>query len=125
MKLKTRQVTLLAREDWLAALADLDRAKGPTDLPWTARRANLLTEGLVLPAASGAIIGIGAARLEVTRPVFPCTRMLAAHPDLMRALAKDWRGGVAAKVLEGGPVRLGDAVTILAAGRPWTRPRLP
>jgi MOSC domain-containing protein YiiM len=125
IKLKTRQVTLLAWEDWRAALADLDPAKGSADLPWTARRVNLLIERLTLPAASGAVLGIGPVRLEVTRPVFPCTRMLEAHPGLMRALARDWRGGIATRVLEGGKVRLGDPVTVLVEGRPWKRPKLP
>ena len=111
-KLKSRQVTLLALEDWRAALADLDPANGPTDLEWTARRANLLTEGVVLPAASGAILAIGSVRIEVTKPVFPCTRMLEAHPDLMRALSPDWRGGVAGRVIAGGEIAVGDAVTI-------------
>ncbi len=124
-KLKTRQVTLLALEDWQAALADLDSAKGSTDLPWTARRANLLTEGLELPAASGAILVIGTVRIEVTKPVFPCTRMLEAHPDLMRALAPDWRGGIAGRIVEGGEIALGDAVAVTEEGRPWTRPKLP
>ena len=125
MKLKTRQVTVLAAEDWAAALADLDPARGPVDLPWTARRANLLTEGLILPAASGAILVIGQVRIEVTRPVFPCTRMLESHHDLRRALAPSWRGGVAGRVLEGSEVALGDAILIAEPGRPWTRPRLP
>ncbi len=124
-KLKTRQVTLLSAEDWLAALAGLDPGKGPTDLPWAARRANLLTEGLALPAASGAILAIGAVRIEVMKPVFPCTRMLEAHPDLMRALAPDWRGGVAARVIEGGEIAMGDPIAIVAEGRTWTRPKLP
>ncbi|MEZ5924789.1 MAG: hypothetical protein R3D57_10460 [Hyphomicrobiaceae bacterium] len=125
MKLKTRQVTLLALEDWQAALAELDPGQGAVDLLWTARRANLLIEGLELPAASGAILVVGPVRIEVTRPVFPCTRMLEAHAGLMRALAKPWRGGIAGRVVAGGEVALGDAVAVLDAGRPWTRPRLP
>lgn len=124
-KLKTRQVTLLALEDWQAALADLDPANGPADLPWTARRANLLTESVVLPAASGAVLVIGSVKIEVTKPVFPCTRMLEAHADLMRALAPDWRGGIAGRVIEGGEFAVGDAIVIAEAGRPWARPRLP
>lgn len=124
-KLKSRQVTLLALEDWQAALSDLDPAQGATELPWTARRANLLTQGLALPAASGAILAIGPVKIEVTKPVFPCTRMLEAHPDLMRALAPDWRGGVAGRVIEGGEIALGDPIWVAEEGRPWTRPRLP
>jgi MOSC domain-containing protein YiiM len=124
-KLRTRQVTLLALEDWRAALAALDPANGAVDLAWTVRRANLLTEGLVLPAAAGALIRIGPLLIEVMHPTFPCTRMTEAHPDLMRALAPTWRGGVSGRVLEGGMIRIGDAITIEAPGRPWRRPRLP
>ena len=36
-----RQVTVLARESWLQACAEI----GADDLPWTTRRANLLVEG--------------------------------------------------------------------------------
>ncbi|HEY8246261.1 MAG TPA: hypothetical protein VIG38_03135 [Hyphomicrobium sp.] len=56
-KFKRRAVTILAREDWEAALADL----GPTDEPpdWTARRANLLVEGVRLPRAISATLRIG------------------------------------------------------------------
>lgn len=124
-KLKTRQVTLLALEDWQAALAALDPASGPTELAWTARRANLLTEGLTLPHASEAVLSIGPVRLEVMHPTFPCARMTEAHPGLMRALAPDGRGGVSARVLTGGVLRLGDPVVIEAPGRPWRRPKLP
>lgn len=124
-KLRTRQVTLLALEDWQTALAALDPAIGAVDLDWTARRANLLTEGLVLPAAFEAILHVGPVRLEVMHPTYPCTRMTEAHPDLMRALAADWRGGVSARVLTGGTIRIGNAITIEAPGRPWTRPKLP
>ncbi len=124
-KLKTRQVTLLAVEDWRAALANLDPANGSVDLAWTVRRANLLTEGVVLPAAAGALVRIGPILVEIMHPTFPCTRMTEAHPDLMRALARPWRGGVSGRVLEGGAISLGDPVTVEAEGRPWTRPRLP
>lgn len=34
-----------------------------------------------------------------------------AAPGLRSALVPDWRGGVFAQVIEGGVVRLGDAVT--------------
>jgi hypothetical protein len=56
-KFKRRAVTILAREAWEAALADL----GPTDEPldWTARRANLLVEGVRLPRAIGTTLRIG------------------------------------------------------------------
>ncbi len=39
-----RQVTLIERADWEAALAEIDR-----DIPWQERRANLLVEDFDLP----------------------------------------------------------------------------
>ena len=59
-KYKRRAVTVLAREDWEAALADV----GDEPLDWTARRANLLVEGVRLPRALGATLRIGPACLR-------------------------------------------------------------
>ena len=50
-----RQITLIERRDWDAAMADLDRA-----IPWQERRANLLVDGLDLPHSPGARLRIGA-----------------------------------------------------------------
>ena len=63
-------------------------------------------------------------RLEVTGQTYPCLRMEEAHAGLLSALAKDWRGGVTARVLAGGVVALGDAVEVLV-DPPEIRPRLP
>src|SRR5262245_42300735 len=101
-KFKRRAVTILAREDWDAALAQL-AADGDADalrLDWTVRRANLLVEGVRLPRALGAIIRVGQALLEVTYPTSPCARMEAARKGLLKALHPEWRGGVTCKVLE-------------------------
>jgi MOSC domain-containing protein YiiM len=112
-----RQITVLAREAWEMALAELVPAdlfpESTPDLPWTARRANLLVEGTELPRASGGILRIGPVRLEITGQTYPCSRMEEAHTGLLSALAKDWRGGVTCRVLEGGRVALGDAVEVL------------
>ena len=54
-----RQITVLAREDWEEALAEL----GAADLPWTARRANLLVTGVALPRAKGGLIRVGGTRV--------------------------------------------------------------
>jgi MOSC domain-containing protein YiiM len=119
-KYPRRQITVLAREAWDAALEDL----GNAGLPWTARRANLLVQGVELPRAVGGILGIGPVRLEVTAQTYPCNRMEEACTGLLSALAADWRGGVTCRVLAGGPIALGDAVEVLL--RPPTRTaRLP
>ena len=109
----TRQITVLANEDWRAALSDL-----PADartLPWTTRRANIFIEELRLPRVKGAILTIGDVRLEVTGQTYPCRRMDEAYPGLLKALAPNWRGGVTCKVLSAGQVALGDDIKILSS----------
>lgn len=124
LKFPKRGVTILAREDWEAALAELSDLAGPVPLPWTVRRANLLVEGLRMPRAHGALIAVGAVRLEVTAQTYPCRRMESAHRGLLKALAPDWRGGVTCRVVEGGTIQLGDAVKILSSP-PERQTRLP
>ncbi len=102
-----RQVTLLAREAWDAACADLGR-----DVPWTFRRSNLLVESLDLPHEPGTIIAIGEVRLEMTIEIDPCQRMDEQAPGLQAALTPDWRGGVGCRVLSGGDIAVGDAIWI-------------
>jgi MOSC domain-containing protein YiiM len=121
-KFPRRQITVLALEAWAAALAEL----GPdaADLPWTARRANLLVAGVALPRAIGGVVAIGPVILEVTFPTVPCGRMDAAFPGLRKALHPDWRGGITAKVLEGGNIAIGDAVSVLVSP-PEQKRRLP
>ena len=111
-KFPKRQITILAREDWAAALAGLTDLAGPVPLPWTVRRANLLVEDVALPRGLGSLVRVGPVLLEVTAQTYPCQRMEQAHPGLLKALAPDWRGGVTARVIEGGTVRLGDAVAV-------------
>ena len=150
-KFKTRQITVLAREDWEAALLDVgsvspaeqrqagspaeQRQAGssaeqrnpkerPLDLPWTVRRANLLVESVRLPRAKGGILRIGAVVLEITGQTNPCHRMEEAQRGLLSALHPEWRGGVTCRVLKGGSVRTGDAVEVLVAPNEHTM-RLP
>ena len=123
-KFPLRGITVPARDAWEAALAELEDLAGPVRLPWTARRANLLVEGVDLPRARGGTLKIGPVLLEVTYPTQPCGRMDEAHPGLLKALHPDWRGGITCRVLEGGVVRLGDEVAVLIAP-PEQRIRLP
>jgi MOSC domain-containing protein YiiM len=103
-----RNVTLLFREDWEAACRDLGR-----DLPWTTRRANLLVEGLRDFKRVGVQLGVGDVLLEVTEENGPCGVMDILSPGLRAALAADWRGGVACRVLQDGVVVLGDRVSLV------------
>ena len=111
-KFPRRQITILAREAWAEALAELTDLAGPVPLPWTVRRANLLVDGVLLPRGAGSLVRVGCVLLEVTAQTYPCRRMEQAHPGLLKALAPDWRGGVTARVVEGGLIRTGDGVTI-------------
>lgn len=118
----TRQITILAREDWQAALAELPPEAAC--LPWTTRRANIYCEGLRLPRAAGARLAIGKVVLEVTGQTHPCRRMDEAYPGLLKALGPNWRGGVTCKVVSGGPVRTGEGIRITHAP-PETVRKLP
>jgi len=99
-----RQVTVLFREGWESACGEL----GVT-LPWVARRANLLVEGIA-PPREGGQLRIGDLVLEVTQETKPCHLMEAAHRGLKRALTSEWRGGVCCRVVKGGRIRVGDPV---------------
>lgn len=103
-----RQVTLLERGDWDAAMAEVGH-----NIPWFQRRANLLVEALDLPQVSGVRLRIGAdVLLEITRETDPCERMEALAEGLKAALLPDWRGGACARVLVGGTIRVGDPIEV-------------
>jgi MOSC domain-containing protein YiiM len=108
-----RGVTILAKEDWNAAMLDLSGTSGPPDLHWTTRRANVFVEGIALPKGEGSMIALGGALLEVTDETFPCHKMETAFPGLMEALGLDWRGGVTCRVVSGGTVSLGDYMSVI------------
>jgi MOSC domain-containing protein YiiM len=100
-----RQVTILFAQDWAAACALLGETRA-----WTIRRANLLVEGLTNPAAAGGVLHVGPVVLSITGETEPCNNMDRQWPGLRAALTPDWRGGLTARVIEGGAVKVGDAV---------------
>jgi len=103
-----RQVSLIERADWDAAMAELG-----VDHHWSVRRANLLVEGLDLPQREGAIVRIGAeVVLEIRVECDPCSRMEEIEPGLKAALTPDWRGGALARVISGGDIRIGDEIRV-------------
>lgn len=110
-----RQVTLIERGDWEAALLEVGRS-----IPWQERRSNLLVDGLDLPQVTGVRLRIGAVVvLEITRETDPCERMETLAPGLKAALLPDWRGGACAKVVTGGFIAVGDEIRIEEA---WASP---
>lgn len=104
-----RQVTVIGRDDWRAALAEL----GDPPLDWSVRRANLLIDRVALPRSPGArLCFAGGVVLEVTGECDPCSRMDAIMPGLRDALKPEWRGGITTRVLADGELAVGDEVRI-------------
>lgn len=101
-----RQVTLIERADWAAAMAQVGHTLG-----WEERRANLLVDSIDLPQVAGVRLRIGAdVVLEITRECDPCERMEALAEGLRAAMMPDWRGGVCAMVIAGGRIAVGDEI---------------
>lgn len=103
-----RQVTVLSREAWQTTCDEL----GET-LVWTARRANLLVEGLSLGECAGKVIKIGELELLITRETDPCERMDEVREGLFAIMKKEWRGGVCCQVVKSGQIAVGDNVELI------------
>jgi MOSC domain-containing protein YiiM len=103
-----RQVTFLDAGQWQEILDELG-----VDLPWYTRRANVLIEGIDLPATVGRRLQVGACRFAIGGETTPCGRMDEIQPGLRRILTPALRGGVWGKVLQGGVLRIGDEVHVL------------
>ncbi len=104
----TRHVTLIAAEHLRDIGAWLGRAPAtPHEL-----RRNLVTSGVNLLALKERRFRVGGAVLEATGECHPCSRMEETlGPGGYNAVRG--HGGITARVLEGGTVRVGDAVTRL------------
>jgi MOSC domain-containing protein YiiM len=102
-----RQVVVVGREGWEAACRELG-----VQLEWTLRRGNLYVEGVALRDGTGARLQIGDALLEITGECDPCWVMDKQHEGLRKALTPEWRAGVACRVLQGGAIAVGAAVSI-------------
>lgn len=101
----TRAVTLIQAEHVAVISALVGREVLAAEL-----RRNLVVSGINLLALKGARFSVGGAVLEMTGPCHPCSRMEEAlgHGgyNAMRG-----HGGMCARVIHGGTLRLGDAVT--------------
>lgn len=101
-----RQVTLIQVEDLAAIASYLGRAVTPFDL-----RRNLVVEGVNLRALKDRRFQVGAVTLEATGDCHPCSQMeTILGPGGYNAVRG--HGGITARVVEGGLVRVGDGVSI-------------
>jgi MOSC domain-containing protein YiiM len=106
-----RGVTLIQAEHLpvVAALAGLN------DLEPALLRRNLVISGINLTALKGCRFEVGGAVLEGTGPCHPCSRMeKVLGTGGLNAVRG--HGGLTARVLLGGEIRLGDAVRVLSCG---------
>lgn len=103
-----RGVTFISKEQWAEVQQNLD-----TDIPWHSRRANVLTEGVVMAELLGKTIRVGAIRLRIEGETEPCQRMEAIHTGLQSSLEPACRGGVYGRVLQGGSIRVGDSIEVV------------
>jgi MOSC domain-containing protein YiiM len=104
-ELSTRQVTLIQREHLpvIAALA------GVTAVDVAALRRNLVVSGINLVALKNARVRVGGALVEIVGPCQPCSRMEEAI-GLGGYAAMRGHGGMTARIVEAGPIRVGDIV---------------
>ena len=107
-ELSTRQVTLIQAEHLpvIAQLARVD-AVDPVRL-----RRNIVVSGINLQALRNSKICVGDAVLEIVGPCAPCSRMEEEiGPGAYAAMRG--HGGMTARVLTGGAIRVGDAVRVV------------
>lgn len=101
-----RQVTLIASE----AIAAIASYLGRECVQPALLRRNLVTRGINLIALKGKRFRVGPALLEFAGECAPCSRMeVTFGPGGYNAVRG--HGGITARILESGEIRIGDAIT--------------
>jgi MOSC domain-containing protein YiiM len=106
-ELSTRQVTLIQQEH-LPLIAAFART-GPID-PIGLRR-NLVVSGMNLLSLKNAQLRVGKALIQIVGPCHPCSRMEETIGPGGYAAMRG-HGGMTARILEGGAIRVGDSVAV-------------
>lgn len=104
-ELSTRQVTLIQQEH-LPVIAALARRGviDPVDL-----RRNLVVSGINLVSLKNVSLQVGEALIQIVGPCQPCSRMEEVIGPGGYAAMRG-HGGMTARILEGGAIRVGDLV---------------
>lgn len=80
-------------------------------------RRNLVTRGLRLAELEGKRFRVGGALMIYDRRRAPCAHLDASAGAGAARELEGW-GGICARVLEGGPIRRGDPITVVGPGEP-------
>jgi MOSC domain-containing protein YiiM len=107
-ELSTRQLTLIQFEHLplIAAFARRSQPLDPVDL-----RRNLVISGINLLTLKNARVRVGAALIEIVGPCAPCSRMEEVIGPGGYAAVRG-HGGMTARILEGGAIGVGDAMSV-------------
>ena len=111
-ELSTRQITLVQAEH-LPVIAQLAQLDGVAAVDPVRLRRNLVVSGINLLALRNARVQVGDAVLEVVGPCAPCSRMeTEVGPGAYAAMRG--HGGMTARVITSGAIRVGDVVRVVA-----------
>jgi MOSC domain-containing protein YiiM len=102
-----RQLVVVGTEGWSDACRELGK-----EVPWTARRGNLLVSGVDLYESAHKFLQVGSVILRITEECAPCHVMDKQSPGLRAALKDHWRAGVSCVVIRGGTIHVGDEVSL-------------
>jgi MOSC domain-containing protein YiiM len=101
-----RAVTLFAQETLDAVAAEHDLVLRPEET-----RRNLLVEGVAVDDLVGVTFTVGPVELRGVDLAHPCAYLQdLTRPGVLRALQD--RGGLRAEILTGGPITIGDPVSV-------------
>jgi MOSC domain-containing protein YiiM len=98
-----RQVTVFAEEAWRDATSELG-----TDVDPSLRRANVMVRGVDLENSRGRQLHLGDCVINIRGENPPCGLMR----EMQQPLRPHWRAGVFGDIVQGGTIRVGDAVTM-------------